>query len=147
MLTASSTAASEQRPSARCLLCFTVATTRQTEIVFPTSVARVQGVHPAGEGDYYYTAAVWGGYLEEMYKLVKYCYLQSEEDAKHDIEAVWQEESHLNRYLLYNKPTKVLSPNTCGQTTTGCQATSRWSGSPSWLRTMQRYGQWWAMRH
>lgn len=26
---------------------------------------------PADEGDYYYTAAVWGGYLEEMYKLVK----------------------------------------------------------------------------
>uniref|UniRef100_A0A8C6NKZ9 Globoside alpha-1,3-N-acetylgalactosaminyltransferase 1 n=1 Tax=Nothobranchius furzeri TaxID=105023 RepID=A0A8C6NKZ9_NOTFU len=65
---------------------------------------------PAGEGDYYYTAAVWGGYLEEMYKLVKYCYEQSQEDAKNNIEAVWQEESHLNRYLLYNKPTKVLSP-------------------------------------
>uniref|UniRef100_UPI0037E8928C globoside alpha-1,3-N-acetylgalactosaminyltransferase 1-like n=1 Tax=Semicossyphus pulcher TaxID=241346 RepID=UPI0037E8928C len=65
---------------------------------------------PAGEGDYYYTAAVWGGYLEDMYKLVKYCYVQSEEDAKNRIEAVWQEESHLNKYLLYNKPTKVLSP-------------------------------------
>ncbi|XP_056232275.1 globoside alpha-1,3-N-acetylgalactosaminyltransferase 1-like [Seriola aureovittata] len=65
---------------------------------------------PPDEGDYYYTAAVWGGYLEEMYKLVKYCYKQSEEDAKNNIEAVWQEESHLNRYLLYNKPTKVLSP-------------------------------------
>ncbi|KAK2854152.1 hypothetical protein Q5P01_006813 [Channa striata] len=39
---------------------------------------------PHGEGDYYYTAAVWGGYLEDMYRLV--------------------------RYLLYNKPTKVLSP-------------------------------------
>lgn len=26
---------------------------------------------PPGEGDYYYTAAVWGGYLEDMYKLVK----------------------------------------------------------------------------
>ncbi|KAE8297130.1 Globoside alpha-1,3-N-acetylgalactosaminyltransferase 1 [Larimichthys crocea] len=64
---------------------------------------------PADEGDYYYTAAVWGGYLEDMYKLVKYCYMQSEEDAKNNIEAVWQEESHLNRYLLYNKPTKVLS--------------------------------------
>ncbi|XP_068173467.1 globoside alpha-1,3-N-acetylgalactosaminyltransferase 1-like isoform X2 [Antennarius striatus] len=65
---------------------------------------------PLDEGDYYYTAAVWGGYLEDMYKLVKYCYMQSEEDAKNKIEAVWQEESHLNRYLLYNKPTKVLSP-------------------------------------
>ncbi|KAM4596744.1 globoside alpha-1,3-N-acetylgalactosaminyltransferase 1-like [Fundulus diaphanus] len=65
---------------------------------------------PAGEGDYYYTAAVWGGYLEDMYKLVKYCYEMEEEDAKNKIEAVWQEESHLNRYLLYNKPTKVLSP-------------------------------------
>ncbi|XP_071345980.1 globoside alpha-1,3-N-acetylgalactosaminyltransferase 1-like isoform X2 [Trachinotus anak] len=65
---------------------------------------------PADEGDYYYTAAVWGGHLEEMYKLVKYCYNQSEEDAKNKIEAVWQEESHLNKYLLYNKPTKVLSP-------------------------------------
>ncbi|KAA8595524.1 hypothetical protein FQN60_010815, partial [Etheostoma spectabile] len=65
---------------------------------------------PTDEGDYYYTAAVWGGYLEDMYKLVKYCYTQSEEDAKNGIEAVWQEESHLNKYLLYNKPTKVLSP-------------------------------------
>uniref|UniRef100_A0A3B5AHT8 Globoside alpha-1,3-N-acetylgalactosaminyltransferase 1-like n=1 Tax=Stegastes partitus TaxID=144197 RepID=A0A3B5AHT8_9TELE len=64
---------------------------------------------PPDEGDYYYTAAVWGGCLEDMYKLVRYCYEQSEEDAKNNIEAVWQEESHLNKYLLYNKPTKVLS--------------------------------------
>lgn len=26
---------------------------------------------PTDEGDYYYTAAVWGGYVEDMYKLVK----------------------------------------------------------------------------
>ncbi|XP_059209351.1 globoside alpha-1,3-N-acetylgalactosaminyltransferase 1-like [Centropristis striata] len=65
---------------------------------------------PYGEGDYYYTAAVWGGYLEDMYKLVNYCYMQSLVDADNKIEAVWQEESHLNKYLLHNKPTKVLSP-------------------------------------
>ncbi|KAK5915185.1 hypothetical protein CesoFtcFv8_000802 [Champsocephalus esox] len=46
----------------------------------------------------------------DVYKLVRYCYKQSEEDAKNKIEAIWQEESHLNKYLLYNKPTKVLSP-------------------------------------
>ncbi|KAM3876976.1 globoside alpha-1,3-N-acetylgalactosaminyltransferase 1-like [Diretmus argenteus] len=69
-----------------------------------------QAYIPAGEGDYYYSAAVWGGYLEDMYTLLRYCYEQSEVDAKNNIEAVWQEESHLNKYLLYNKPTKVLSP-------------------------------------
>ncbi|KAM4602629.1 globoside alpha-1,3-N-acetylgalactosaminyltransferase 1-like [Polymixia lowei] len=69
-----------------------------------------QAYIPGGEGDYYYTAAVWGGYVEDMYKLVKYCYEQSEVDSKNNIEAVWQEESHLNKYFLYNKPTKVLSP-------------------------------------
>ncbi|KAM3876940.1 globoside alpha-1,3-N-acetylgalactosaminyltransferase 1-like [Diretmus argenteus] len=68
-----------------------------------------QAAIPAGEGDYYYTAAVWGGYLEDMYQLVRYCYEQQDVDTKNHIEAVWQEESHLNKYLLYNKPTKVLS--------------------------------------
>uniref|UniRef100_A0A3B3ZFS5 Uncharacterized protein n=1 Tax=Periophthalmus magnuspinnatus TaxID=409849 RepID=A0A3B3ZFS5_9GOBI len=65
---------------------------------------------PAEEGDYYYTAAVWGGLVDDMYKLVKKCHENSEEDAKNGLEAVWQEESHLNKYFLYNKPTKVLSP-------------------------------------
>ncbi|KAJ3594985.1 hypothetical protein NHX12_004290, partial [Muraenolepis orangiensis] len=68
-----------------------------------------QAYIPIDEGDYYYTAAVWGGYLEDMYTLVKYCYEQSKIDEKNNIEAAWQEESHLNKYLLYNKPTKVLS--------------------------------------
>ncbi|XP_026233695.1 globoside alpha-1,3-N-acetylgalactosaminyltransferase 1-like isoform X1 [Anabas testudineus] len=72
--------------------------------------AKSRAYIPLDEGDYYYTAAVWGGYLEDMYKLVRYCYEESEVDAKNGIEAAWQEESHLNKYLLYNKPTKVLSP-------------------------------------
>uniref|UniRef100_A0AAV2LRZ7 Mitochondrial pyruvate carrier n=1 Tax=Knipowitschia caucasica TaxID=637954 RepID=A0AAV2LRZ7_KNICA len=63
-----------------------------------------------GKGDFYYTAAVWGGYTEDMYKLVKHCNDKSLEDADNGIEAAWQEESHLNKYFLYNKPTKVLSP-------------------------------------
>uniref|UniRef100_A0AAV2L989 Globoside alpha-1,3-N-acetylgalactosaminyltransferase 1-like n=1 Tax=Knipowitschia caucasica TaxID=637954 RepID=A0AAV2L989_KNICA len=65
---------------------------------------------PYGKGDFYYTAAVWGGYTDDMYKLVKHCNDKSLEDADNGIEAAWQEESHLNKYFLYNKPTKVLSP-------------------------------------
>lgn len=72
--------------------------------------SKSQAYIPYGEGDYYYTAAVWGGYMADMYKLVKYCFEKSQEDAKNGIEAAWQEESHLNKYFLYNKPTKVLSP-------------------------------------
>ncbi|XP_018430609.1 PREDICTED: histo-blood group ABO system transferase-like [Nanorana parkeri] len=65
---------------------------------------------PFGEGDFYYMAALYGGKVEEIYKLSVACQHGIMEDKKKNIEAVWQEESHLNRYLVYNKPTKVLSP-------------------------------------
>ncbi|XP_075143563.1 histo-blood group ABO system transferase 2-like [Leptodactylus fuscus] len=65
---------------------------------------------PDGEGDFYYMAAFYGGKVDEIYKLSMACQNGIIEDKKKNIEAVWQEESHLNRYLVYNKPTKVLSP-------------------------------------
>ncbi|XP_077134212.1 histo-blood group ABO system transferase 2-like [Ranitomeya variabilis] len=65
---------------------------------------------PQGEGDFYYMAALYGGKVEEIYKLSMECQKGIMEDKKKGIEAVWQEESHLNRYLVYNKPTKILSP-------------------------------------
>ncbi|XP_072276874.1 histo-blood group ABO system transferase 2-like [Pyxicephalus adspersus] len=65
---------------------------------------------PYGEGDFYYMAALYGGKVEEIHKLSTACQNGIKEDKKKNIEAVWQEESHLNRYLIYNKPTKVLSP-------------------------------------
>ncbi|TRY96793.1 hypothetical protein DNTS_008865 [Danionella cerebrum] len=69
-----------------------------------------QAFIPAGEGDYYYTAAAFGGVLEEVYRLTKTCHEQLRVDRENNIEAVWHEESHLNKYFLYNKPTKLLSP-------------------------------------
>ncbi|XP_077132627.1 histo-blood group ABO system transferase 2-like isoform X3 [Ranitomeya variabilis] len=65
---------------------------------------------PQGEGDFYYMAALYGGKVEEIYKLSMECQKGIMEDKKKGIEAVWQDESHLNRYLFYNKPTKILSP-------------------------------------
>ncbi|XP_071187603.1 globoside alpha-1,3-N-acetylgalactosaminyltransferase 1-like isoform X4 [Salvelinus alpinus] len=72
----------------------------------PASTAYI----PMDEGDYYYAGAVFGGSVEDVYTLTKVCRKQLEEDARNSIEAAWQEESHLNRYLLYNKPSKLLSP-------------------------------------
>ncbi|KAG9338856.1 hypothetical protein JZ751_025296 [Albula glossodonta] len=65
---------------------------------------------PVGQGDFYYMGAVFGGRVEDVHKLTKTCREHLEEDKKLDLEAVWQEESHLNWYLLHNKPSKLLSP-------------------------------------
>ncbi|KAK3527451.1 hypothetical protein QTP86_023067 [Hemibagrus guttatus] len=69
-----------------------------------------QAFIPLEEGDYYYRGAVIGGRPDKVLKLVKTCRMQLDVDRANKIEAVWQEESHLNKYFLYNKPTKVLSP-------------------------------------
>ncbi|XP_034045711.1 globoside alpha-1,3-N-acetylgalactosaminyltransferase 1-like isoform X1 [Thalassophryne amazonica] len=62
------------------------------------------------EGDFYYCGGAFGGILEQVHLLAKTCRANFETDAMKGIEAAWQEESHLNRYMWINKPTKVLSP-------------------------------------
>ncbi|KTG40786.1 hypothetical protein cypCar_00021217 [Cyprinus carpio] len=69
-----------------------------------------QAYIPAGEGDYYYAGAAFGGSLEDVHHLTKTCREKLHIDAANSIEAVWQEESHLNKYFLLNKPSKLLSP-------------------------------------
>lgn len=63
-----------------------------------------------GEGDFYYCGGAFGGLVQEVHLLAKTCRKNFEDDAKRGIEAAWQEESHLNRYMWINKPSKVLSP-------------------------------------
>lgn len=63
-----------------------------------------------GEGDFYYCGGAFGGLLQEVHLLTKTCRHNFEADAIVGIEAAWQEESHLNRYMWINKPSKVLSP-------------------------------------
>ncbi|XP_058632888.1 globoside alpha-1,3-N-acetylgalactosaminyltransferase 1-like [Onychostoma macrolepis] len=69
-----------------------------------------QAYIPYSEGDYYYGGAVIGGLAKDVYQLAKTCREQLDIDAAKSIEAAWQEESHLNKYFLYNKPSKLLSP-------------------------------------
>ncbi|XP_051022281.1 histo-blood group ABO system transferase 2-like [Acomys russatus] len=69
-----------------------------------------QAYIPWDEGDFYYMGAFFGGSVVEVYHLTKACHEAMVEDQANGIEAVWHDESHLNKYLLYHKPTKVLSP-------------------------------------
>uniref|UniRef100_F6RK40 ABO, alpha 1-3-N-acetylgalactosaminyltransferase and alpha 1-3-galactosyltransferase n=1 Tax=Equus caballus TaxID=9796 RepID=F6RK40_HORSE len=72
----------------------------------PQSQAQI----PEDEGDFYYTGALFGGSVPEVHRLTKACHQAMMVDKDNRIEAVRREESHLNKYLLYHKPSKVLSP-------------------------------------
>ncbi|XP_078510922.1 histo-blood group ABO system transferase-like isoform X2 [Lissotriton helveticus] len=72
----------------------------------PTSQAYI----PSNEGDFYYQANLFAGKLQEIYRLTKSCDEAIKIDDSNGIIAVYHDESHLNKYLLHHKPTKILSP-------------------------------------
>ncbi|XP_078741321.1 N-acetyllactosaminide alpha-1,3-galactosyltransferase-like, partial [Lampetra fluviatilis] len=66
-----------------------------------------------GEGDYYYHASVFGGRRATVAEAARAVFAGVARDRRAGVEAVWHDESHLNRYLIDVKPSKVLSPEYC----------------------------------
>lgn len=71
---------------------------------------RSQAYIPPDQGDFYYMGGFFGGSVPEVHRLTRACCQAMAADRANGIEAVWHDESHLNRYLLDHKPSKVLSP-------------------------------------
>ncbi|KAK7800031.1 hypothetical protein U0070_022019 [Myodes glareolus] len=68
-----------------------------------------QAYIPNDEGDFYYTGSLFGGSVAEIHRLTAACYQMIVTDQSNNIDALGYGESHLNKYLLYHKPTKILS--------------------------------------
>ncbi|XP_068580371.1 N-acetyllactosaminide alpha-1,3-galactosyltransferase-like [Cebidichthys violaceus] len=64
-------------------------------------------------GDYYYHAAIFGGLCKNVKDLADYCFLSIMEDKLNDVEALWHDESHLNKYFWLHKPSRLVSPEYC----------------------------------
>lgn len=63
------------------------------------------------EGEKYYACGFVGGTRKEFFKMAKTISTNIRKDIDKGIRAVWGDESHLNRYLIDNPPTKVLPPS------------------------------------
>lgn len=63
------------------------------------------------EGTTYYGGGFWGFSNKEFWKFIHEAVAMIEIDERKDITPVWHDESVLNRYLINNPPTKVLSPS------------------------------------
>lgn len=75
----------------------------------PRSLAYV----PPHDGRIYFAGGFWGGTSQEFLKACKVISERIDIDLKHGITPVWHDESHLNRYFIDCKPTKILTPSYC----------------------------------
>lgn len=65
------------------------------------------------EGNYYFAGGFYGGKTSEFLSMMEVVLDQIRDDANKNFIAVWHDESHLNRYFIDHKPTKILTPSYC----------------------------------
>lgn len=66
-----------------------------------------------GDGEHYFAGGFFGGSNSEILKLLETTSKNIRYDLNNAIIAAWHDESHLNRYFINNKPSKILSPSYC----------------------------------
>lgn len=79
---------------------------------YETNPASTACVAPEKRGTYYY-GAINGGSVAGFGALIRELAAATLADHKKGLIAVWHDESHLNRYMADNPPTKTLDPGYC----------------------------------
>uniref|UniRef100_A0A3B3V9U8 Alpha 1,3-galactosyltransferase 2 n=1 Tax=Poecilia latipinna TaxID=48699 RepID=A0A3B3V9U8_9TELE len=82
-------------------------------------------------GDFYYHAAIFGGSWRSVKALTEACYRSIMADKENEVEALWHDESHLNKYFWLHKPSRVLSPEYCWDTTSPFSVSGSTGTTPS----------------
>lgn len=61
----------------------------------------------------YFAGGFNGGTSEEYLKMAEIISNNIDDDYRRGVIAIWHDESHMNRYFIDNKPTKILDPSYC----------------------------------
>lgn len=77
-----------------------------------TNTMSLACVYPNEEMQYF-AGGFNGGSSESYLKMAKTLSKNIDIDFSNEIIAIWHDESHLNRYLIDNNPTKILNPSYC----------------------------------
>ena len=77
-----------------------------------TSSSSLACVYP-NEDMQYFAGGFNGGSSYEYLKMAKRISNNIDIDYSNGIIAIWHDESHMNRYFIDNKPTKILNPSYC----------------------------------
>lgn len=74
---------------------------------------RCRAFIPMGLGRYYVCGGINGGETEAFLKLCHTLDRRIRKDLDHNVIALWHDESHINRYILWRKDFRLLSPSYC----------------------------------
>jgi histo-blood group ABO system transferase len=75
----------------------------------PRSLAYI----PYGDGEKYFCGGFIGGSSGSFIRMSEVIAERVNRDLGNGLIAVWHDESHLNRYLIDNRPTTILTPSYC----------------------------------
>jgi len=84
---------------------------------------------PSNVVNKYFCGGFQGGRAESYLDMAIEISNRIDVDAEKGITALWHDESHLNKYLHYNKPAKILDPSYCYPEKAGSHYLNKWAAA------------------